>query len=501
MYEFALRQGNSQSSLPIAQPFKLVYAMYLADMGMVDTARRYVEGISRIVKDNRKQMNAGNSSLFSNAFLHELSVFEDRIGGTSGDKRHDHGRSGSSWLGSLTSKLLGAVVGSSGDGPPTAAAGGSTGLGAPSGVGAVGAVGGSGSVFGAPSSSHGSGAAVGSFGHPGAGFDAPVASGPAPSSMGGMSVSTPSTAPSVFQGYTPQSGGGGNGSGGYTTPSSSQSSSSYGGGGFDPSLAFGGGGSGSGGGSGAMGNGLGGTTTGGSLLTPSGGAKKEATTPSSASGGSVEASPGRRADKKGGSGMFAGIMSSLSNKISGAFLPAGVKRANLGSSENEPYFDAATNKWVFPGDPDTPPPPPLAPPPIMAPGGFPGSSTPTGFPGGGGGGVSFNSGPATAPVGMQMGGGGVSGDAPASLATGGGGFDQPDLRAFAGKKRAAVRSRYVDTMNAGDSGGGGGGGGGPPPSGPTSYAGPASARPPLPGAPAAPMFTVFAPPPGPSSEQ
>ncbi len=51
VFEFGKRAGNSQSNLPTFQPFKLMYAMHLADMGFISQARKYVEAISKSVKD------------------------------------------------------------------------------------------------------------------------------------------------------------------------------------------------------------------------------------------------------------------------------------------------------------------------------------------------------------------------------------------------------------------------------------------------------------------
>ena len=40
LIEYARMLGNTQYSLPQIQPFKLLYAFYLADLGMLDQAKK-----------------------------------------------------------------------------------------------------------------------------------------------------------------------------------------------------------------------------------------------------------------------------------------------------------------------------------------------------------------------------------------------------------------------------------------------------------------------------
>ena len=56
-YEYAKTQGNPQFSLPCFQPYKLVYAHWLADAGLVADAERYVRALRDAVRPVERQLS------------------------------------------------------------------------------------------------------------------------------------------------------------------------------------------------------------------------------------------------------------------------------------------------------------------------------------------------------------------------------------------------------------------------------------------------------------
>jgi hypothetical protein len=56
-YEWAKRRGNSVASIKILQPFKLAYAMRLADLGFLEAAGRYVQSIGECLGNKPQDAN------------------------------------------------------------------------------------------------------------------------------------------------------------------------------------------------------------------------------------------------------------------------------------------------------------------------------------------------------------------------------------------------------------------------------------------------------------
>ena len=84
IFEYAHQLGNSQYVLPFFQPYKLMYAMQLADLGMAKAARAYCSCIKATVRaaggilTDDKNKRPGP---FSDAFISQLMVFDDRVTG------------------------------------------------------------------------------------------------------------------------------------------------------------------------------------------------------------------------------------------------------------------------------------------------------------------------------------------------------------------------------------------------------------------------------------
>ena len=73
IWEQALRLANPKTCIPALQPYKLHYAMLLADMGMCDKALAYVEHLFSIVKPKN-----GGSQAYGQRFCSELEMFDHR---------------------------------------------------------------------------------------------------------------------------------------------------------------------------------------------------------------------------------------------------------------------------------------------------------------------------------------------------------------------------------------------------------------------------------------
>eukprot|EP00743_Colponemidia_sp_Colp-15_P002433 GILK01002637.1.p1 GENE.GILK01002637.1~~GILK01002637.1.p1 ORF type:complete len:926 (-),score=140.97 GILK01002637.1:2004-4433(-) len=90
IYEFARRGVNKQFFLPQLLPFKLLYAMQLADIGKTADAKSYIDSISELMKNLSKNSNsiltnpffAGHFEDFSRRINSHLSSFPSSKGGT-----------------------------------------------------------------------------------------------------------------------------------------------------------------------------------------------------------------------------------------------------------------------------------------------------------------------------------------------------------------------------------------------------------------------------------
>ncbi len=119
VYEAAMRSGNSQYTLPCFQSYKLLYAMFLADMGLTEKAGDYVQNIvatlraSGINLESKQPVPTGNP--YSIQFVRSLKVLIDRlrpskggIGGetplTSPEKASSSSKRGS-WFGGIFSAV------------------------------------------------------------------------------------------------------------------------------------------------------------------------------------------------------------------------------------------------------------------------------------------------------------------------------------------------------------------------------------------------------------
>eukprot|EP00123_Amoebidium_parasiticum_P006883 comp17720_c1_seq1/m.17644 comp17720_c1_seq1/g.17644 ORF comp17720_c1_seq1/g.17644 comp17720_c1_seq1/m.17644 type:complete len:993 (-) comp17720_c1_seq1:216-3194(-) len=76
IYEYAMALGNSQYSLPALQPWKLVYALRLADMGRTKDALSYCNNIISTVKNSSGQ---GAQGIYTRFFFEQLQAFNDRL--------------------------------------------------------------------------------------------------------------------------------------------------------------------------------------------------------------------------------------------------------------------------------------------------------------------------------------------------------------------------------------------------------------------------------------
>ena len=75
-FEWAKRRGNPNAAIPALQPFKLKYAMLLADFGWEGRAKMYLDSIRLCTG-----LNANNKTddVYSADFIEALNTFEDRI--------------------------------------------------------------------------------------------------------------------------------------------------------------------------------------------------------------------------------------------------------------------------------------------------------------------------------------------------------------------------------------------------------------------------------------
>ena len=89
-YEWAKRRGNPSALIKPLQPFKLQYAMLLADLGLVDLAKKYLENIlmmCELDRDDRRFSNHTSSARLTlpemcesaDAFQAALGSFEQRL--------------------------------------------------------------------------------------------------------------------------------------------------------------------------------------------------------------------------------------------------------------------------------------------------------------------------------------------------------------------------------------------------------------------------------------
>lgn len=119
--EYAKKLHNSQTILKSFQPYKLIYAMKLADYGLTSKASDYVASIRRAVGNASGQ----SRSPYSRLFLQQLSEFEERLSGHIGKSA---AASAGAWLLGAGKNVLGSLFsfGSSKPNGPTASQGPTT---------------------------------------------------------------------------------------------------------------------------------------------------------------------------------------------------------------------------------------------------------------------------------------------------------------------------------------------------------------------------------------
>jgi hypothetical protein len=117
--EYAIAQGNAQFELAGLQPFKLIYAMRLAEMGLVHEALGYCNAIVRAVKAAGDSSSAGGrggggggaAAVYTRGFLERLQTFHERLAAhdpgprafSAGDQAGE--QQGSKWWGKVVGGL------------------------------------------------------------------------------------------------------------------------------------------------------------------------------------------------------------------------------------------------------------------------------------------------------------------------------------------------------------------------------------------------------------
>lgn len=77
--EYARTLGNPQYSIPQIQPYKLVYAHLLVELGLLEQARKYHQSITTAISKNR-------NFPYNPWFLNQLEEFEKRLTGYSANE-------------------------------------------------------------------------------------------------------------------------------------------------------------------------------------------------------------------------------------------------------------------------------------------------------------------------------------------------------------------------------------------------------------------------------
>jgi hypothetical protein len=117
--EYAIAQSNAQFALAGLQPFKLIYAMRLAEMGLVHEALGYCNAIVRAVKAAGDSSSAGArggggggaAAVYTRGFLERLQTFHERLAahdlGPRAFSAEDHAgeQQGSKWWGKVVGGL------------------------------------------------------------------------------------------------------------------------------------------------------------------------------------------------------------------------------------------------------------------------------------------------------------------------------------------------------------------------------------------------------------
>ena len=80
VFMFVKMLTNPQYCPVSTQAYRLVYAMWLADVGYVGAARRWVKDIAACIKVQTQAAGSGGPSPFSKPFLRQFKIFEDRLG-------------------------------------------------------------------------------------------------------------------------------------------------------------------------------------------------------------------------------------------------------------------------------------------------------------------------------------------------------------------------------------------------------------------------------------
>ena len=82
-YEWAKRRGNPNAVITTLQPFKLRYAILLADFGFEEIGKAYLDSIRKCTRlypsASDRPGKSTNMNMYSPVFLDSLDVFEDRL--------------------------------------------------------------------------------------------------------------------------------------------------------------------------------------------------------------------------------------------------------------------------------------------------------------------------------------------------------------------------------------------------------------------------------------
>eukprot|EP00559_Dactyliosolen_fragilissimus_P008136 CAMPEP_0184872466 /NCGR_PEP_ID=MMETSP0580-20130426/41303_1 /TAXON_ID=1118495 /ORGANISM="Dactyliosolen fragilissimus" /LENGTH=1076 /DNA_ID=CAMNT_0027375267 /DNA_START=19 /DNA_END=3250 /DNA_ORIENTATION=- len=91
-FEWAKRKGNPHAAISAFQPFKLRYAMLMADYGFEKEAKKYVDNIRKysgikqkaLGEDSNTKKRKKATSMYSNTFIQAIDIFEDMLSVSSG---------------------------------------------------------------------------------------------------------------------------------------------------------------------------------------------------------------------------------------------------------------------------------------------------------------------------------------------------------------------------------------------------------------------------------